>query len=155
MTTATSVRDELTQQFEQLDDESKLTIALVCFSQCAFGHRRFLDLGQMKHAHDYILTDKAVRTAETVNPEVVGEIEQIRKHMETVTADPPDYYAEDLSPRGDTSSREFYWRETFEEPEWYEIRHAARKGLTALESVLAPKPGPPPGADGPPPGVGQ
>jgi hypothetical protein len=143
------INQELDEKFQTLDSESKLMVALLAFSQCACGHRRFLGLGQMKHAHDYIVTEDAMDTAEAVNPEVVGKIEVLRQHLEQVSAEPTDYYGEDLAPKGNVMSREFLWGDGFEQPVWFDIRHVSREGLTALESVLAPKPGPP----GPPPGA--
>jgi hypothetical protein len=152
MTATTDINTELDQKFQQLDDESKLMVTLLAFSQCACAHRRFLGLGQMKHAYDYLYTDDAVRTAEHVAPAVVPEIEQIREDLKTITADPPDYLEADLAPKPQAHTRDFLWADAFEEPVWFDIRHAGRQGLTALEAVLAPRPGPPPGAEGPPAG---
>ncbi|HEY7621956.1 MAG TPA: hypothetical protein VH834_19430 [Solirubrobacteraceae bacterium] len=148
MTQTMDVNEELDQKFQVLDEESKLTVALLAFSQCACAHRRFVGLGQMKHAHDYIFTAGAVSTAQRIDPAVVPLIEEIRGHVKAIAADPPDYMEADLTPKPVTREREFLWTDAFEDPVWFDIRHAARRGLTAVEAVLAPRPGPP----GPPPG---
>jgi hypothetical protein len=148
VTQTLDVNDELDQKFQALDDNSKLTIALVSFSQCACAHRRFVGLGQMKHAHDYIFTDDAARTAQQIDPAIVGLIEEIRHNVKIVSEDPPDFMDADLAPKPVTRTREFLWSDAFEDPVWFDIRHAARRGLTTVEGVLAPRPGPP----GPPPG---
>ncbi|HWI20986.1 MAG TPA: hypothetical protein VNT22_00060 [Baekduia sp.] len=144
------LREELTGLFEKLDSESKLMASLVGLSQCVFGTRRFFDLGQLRDSAAYFMTDEAAETAERINPDVVPHVNEIRRHLESVAADPPDYQTAEFVPTVDSSTREFQWGDTFSEPVWFDIRHAARKALVGLESVLSPRPGPPPGADGPP-----
>jgi len=127
------IKEELDLKFRKLDDESKLVVALWAFSQCACSHRRFVALGQLKHAHDYVVTDDATRTAAAVSPRVVEIVEEIRRHVQEVSSAPPAYLTSDLGPAGDAYRRSFLWGEAFEEPVWFQMRHPAREGLRIAE----------------------
>jgi len=127
------INEELDHAFQKLDDESRLVVAFWAFSQCACSHRRFVGLGQLKHAHDYIVTDDARRMAADVDPRAVEIVEEIRGHVQTISASPPSYLTTDLGPAGDATKRDFLWGDAFEEPVWFEIRHPAREGLRLAE----------------------
>lgn len=127
------ISQELDEKFAKLDDLSKLTIMFQIFSQCACSHRRFVGLGQMKHGRDYVASDAALATAERIDPSVVASIQEIRAGIEKVEADLPDYLTAEFGPSGPASTRDFLWADAFEEPVWFDIRHAARSGLSVSE----------------------
>ncbi|HEY7621935.1 MAG TPA: hypothetical protein VH834_19325 [Solirubrobacteraceae bacterium] len=131
-----NIIEELDEKFAQLDDKSKLMATLSILSKCACAHRRILGLHQLKHAHDYIVSDDARRVAEATDPVVAAKVAEITGHMERLAADPADCHEADLAPRGAGTTRDFLWSDALEEPVWYDVRHAAREGLGIVEAQV-------------------
>ncbi|MFE2998722.1 hypothetical protein ACFXG4_27430 [Nocardia sp. NPDC059246] len=134
-----SVRDELDKKFAELDNESKLTITMLGFSQCAAGYKRFLGLNQLHHSYSFLYTEEAVSTAEATDPIVAESVAQLRDLVKEAVATPRPFHDEEFRPVGAAYERDFLWSDTFEEPVFYDIRHAARDGLRAIEAKLPPR----------------